>query len=242
VDALVAAAREGLREWFTDLRNDPTLLDEGHWMHALAARWSEEDAPVTDDTSQTPRIELRGNAPDALFGMVFAGVPVQFGEKYVSRRLQDLFDKGECSGLPTGRLCYDVVVPGLSKHLVLNYLLRTGSVARGSTVALADSPAGNDVGLTQYHTDGMPFVSVAAKANKCPEHLRSCHVGGNDEGSGAVVAHLVDVNRDGVSRENMITVQAVEDIAAAVRKELGVTLPPSASPLSPSASASSSSK
>ena len=60
MDALVAAAREGLREWFTDLRNDPTLLDEGHWMHALAARWSEEDAPVTQDASQTPRIELQG--------------------------------------------------------------------------------------------------------------------------------------------------------------------------------------
>ncbi len=94
-------------------------------------------------------------------------------------------------GQPTGRLCYDCVVPGLSKHLVLKYLLRTGVLTKGAAFALADSPAGNDVGLTQYHTDGMPFVSVAASVGKCPEHLRNCHVGGNDKGSGAFLAEIV---------------------------------------------------
>lgn len=38
MDGLVAAARQGLREWFSDLRDDRTLLEEGHFLHALAER------------------------------------------------------------------------------------------------------------------------------------------------------------------------------------------------------------
>ena len=139
IGKLVAAARAGLRAWFADLRDDPSLLAEGHWMHGLDLdRWSQEDAPITDDTAQTPRIELRARDEDAkddkddkddkdsattkattrrreVFGMVFAGVPVQHGDKYITSRLTGLLADGAVHGLPTGRLCYDVTVPGLSK-------------------------------------------------------------------------------------------------------------------------------
>lgn len=74
----------------------------------------------------------------------------------------------------------------------MKYLLRTGALARGSAIALADSPHGNDVGLTEYHLDGMPFVSVCDKINKVPKKLLDCHVGGNEIGSGAFLQQLVD--------------------------------------------------
>lgn len=44
---LVKAARAGLKAWFSDLRDDPSLLAEGHWLHGLAVRWSQEDAPLS---------------------------------------------------------------------------------------------------------------------------------------------------------------------------------------------------
>jgi hypothetical protein len=115
----VREARAGLRAWFADLRDDPSLIEASHFLQGLAKRWADEDAPVTDDSTQTPRIELRGKAPDELFGLVIAGVPVKFGDQYITKRLAFFFEDGEVHGLPTGRLCYDCVVPGLSKHLVL---------------------------------------------------------------------------------------------------------------------------
>jgi len=188
VDGLVAGIRAGLRAWFTDLESAPGLLDEGHFLHALAARWSKEDAPLTHDNSQTPRIELRGSAPDKLVGMVIAGVPVAFGEKYFGTVMRTYAQ--EITGTPAGRLCYDCVVPGLSKHLVLNYLLRTGSVARHTTCCIGDSPSGNDEGLTQYHSDGIPFISVCSSLSKVPEHLRPCHVGCNEVGASAFLSQI----------------------------------------------------
>jgi len=79
----VAGIRAGIRAWFTDLLATPSLLDEGHFLHSLASRWSAEDAPLTHDNTQTPRIELRGSPPHQLVGMVIAGVPVAFGVKYL---------------------------------------------------------------------------------------------------------------------------------------------------------------
>jgi hypothetical protein len=37
-----------------------------------------------------------------------------------------------------------VTVPGLGKHLVLDYLLRSKQITPGAVIAMADSPWGND--------------------------------------------------------------------------------------------------
>ena len=193
IDAVIEAARLSLRLWFADLAANPALLDAFPamaWLKALAPRWAREDAPVTNDANMTPRMELRGPSDTQVVGIMIAGIPTVYGDKYLTANLQPF--KGEISGQPTGRLCYDCVVPGLSKHLVLKYLLRTGALARGSAVALADSPSGNDKGLTEYHTDGMPFVSVCDSIIKVPSHLQNCHVGGNERGSGAFLQAMVD--------------------------------------------------
>jgi len=39
VDQLVAAVRAGMRRFYTDLKNDPSMLEEGNWIHGLAERW-----------------------------------------------------------------------------------------------------------------------------------------------------------------------------------------------------------
>jgi hypothetical protein len=76
-------------------------------------------------------------------------VPVEHGNKYITEYISTF--KNQVDGLPTGRLCYDIVVPGLNKHLVLKYLLRCGLIAKGAAIAIADSPSGNDEGLTILH-------------------------------------------------------------------------------------------
>lgn len=48
VNKLIAQARFGMKEWFSDLKKDPSLLDAGHWLHGLAEKWSMEDAPVSN--------------------------------------------------------------------------------------------------------------------------------------------------------------------------------------------------
>ena len=111
---------------------------------------------------------------------------------------------------------------------MLNYLLRTGVLTKGAAFALADSPAGNDVGLTQFHDCGMPFVSVSADVAKCPEHLRSCHVGGNERGSGAFLQEVVkqwgSVGEGGFHRlkgsDGRLTVRKVEELAEAAAEGL----------------------
>jgi len=97
VKALVDEARTGLKEWFTDLQATPSLLeDSAHFLHGLASRWSIEDAPVSNDPSQTPRIELRGeegaslsdeSRNDQLYGCAVFGIPAILGDKYLTRRL-----------------------------------------------------------------------------------------------------------------------------------------------------------
>jgi hypothetical protein len=222
IDSIVAAARAGLKQWFTDLKENPSLLDEKHWLHGKCERWCKEDAPVTNDPDMTPRIELRGPSDTQVVGVMIAGIPIQYGDKYLASNFKPFSD--EISGQPTGRLCYDCVVPGLSKHLVLKYLLRTGALARGSAIALADSPHGNDVGLTEYHTDGMPFVSVCDKIKKVPKHLLDCHVGGNEIGSGAFLQQLVDrwEKAGGFHRteanQDPLSLHTVQDLAEAAAK------------------------
>lgn len=126
-------------------------------------------------------------------GLMIVGVPIKYGQRYIGEEMspytssgaEDTQDKVE--GQPTGRLCYDVVVPGLNKHLVLAYLLRSGVIARGRTLVIADSPSGNDEGLTKFHNHGIPFISVCKDVHKVPKDLSSCHVGGNAVGSSAAL-------------------------------------------------------
>jgi hypothetical protein len=74
---------------------------------ALAPRWAKEDAPVTNDADQTPRIELRGPSDTQVVGIMIAGIPTVYGDKYLTANLAPF--KEEISGQPTGRLCYDCV-------------------------------------------------------------------------------------------------------------------------------------
>ena len=122
-----------------------------------------------------------------------AGVPVQYGSQY----LGDAIVQGELEGQPTGRLCFDYVVPGLNKRLVLDWMLREGTLqlTDGVAVAFGDSPAGNDSGLAFYHETGIPFVSVCEHARKVPPRLLDCHVGANELGAGAAISLLVQVQQ-----------------------------------------------
>jgi hypothetical protein len=59
VDLVVAGARQGIKQWFSDLKKDPKLLDKGQfWLLGLADKWCLEDAPLTSDVEQVPRIEV----------------------------------------------------------------------------------------------------------------------------------------------------------------------------------------
>lgn len=96
VNALVDEARIGLKEWFKDLQTTPILLgDASHFLHGIASRWSIEDAPLTNDSNQTPRIELRGEGSslsvdtesEQSYGCTIFGVPAGLGDKYFTRRL-----------------------------------------------------------------------------------------------------------------------------------------------------------
>jgi hypothetical protein len=65
----VSEARAGLKQWFNDLHATPALLaDQSHFLHGLASQWRHEDAPVTSDPDQTPRIELRGPSDTQVAG------------------------------------------------------------------------------------------------------------------------------------------------------------------------------
>jgi hypothetical protein len=74
VDEIVIAIQGGIKQWFKDLKEDPSLLEPNHWLHAKCDQYSMEDAPVTNDIHITPRIELRGSPDTGIFGLVVAGV------------------------------------------------------------------------------------------------------------------------------------------------------------------------
>lgn len=179
VEAAIVKLRVGLRSFYTDLKNDPSMLEASSWIHKLAERWSVEDAPLSVDPAQTPRIEVRGDLEKGeVVGIMVAGVPVAYGSKY----LGDCLVPGEIEGQPTGRLCFDFIVAGLSKRLVVDWLLREKIISKtgGVTVCFGDSPGGNDAGLAVYHEEGIPFVSVCDTVSKVPARLMDCHVGNNE--------------------------------------------------------------
>ena len=93
-------------------------------------------------------------------------------------------------GHPAGNNCFDCIPRGLSKALVVEYLIGTGELVAGCAVALGDSPAGNDEGLTRWHREGIPFVSVDPAA--VPTTLGDCHVTllSNARASAAVLTRL----------------------------------------------------
>lgn len=82
VDEIVMEVRRSIRSFFTDLKADRTMLEPSNFLYTLADVYSQTDAPVTNDNTQTPRIELRGERPGHVFGAVIVGVPVQFSDKY----------------------------------------------------------------------------------------------------------------------------------------------------------------
>ena len=56
--------------------------------------------------------------------------------------------------------------------------------------------SGNDAGLTAYHMDGIPFVSVCEHDKKVPEPLMPWHTGHNERGSGATISRLADLQKE----------------------------------------------
>ena len=212
VARLVQIGREGLARFFTELGQDEdaSIIQEGDPLAFLRTLVGTADAthpPVSEDVSRVKRIEIREGGS----AVVFVGIPSRVGERYltVPDDLAHLVD-----GKPTGRMCFDCVPTGLSKSLVVDFLLQTGEVVPGRAVALGDQPMGNDAGLTQWHPEGsvgssdqpegmteaaaaraIPFISVAERSEMVPPHLQAWHVrahGGNVGASGAVLHALAD--------------------------------------------------
>lgn len=190
-------------------------------MHFLKG-WDENDAPVSCDTSQCPRIEVReGNG-----AVVFVGVPSTLGGNYfaVPDSIIHIVD-----GKPTGRSCFDCVPQGMSKAIVTKHLLSTGEVVAGQSLAIGDQPAGNDEGLTRWHTAAakgeaaIPFVSVSERDRVVPDFLSSCHVTriSNADASGKVLDALADqlqqvAGADGVLQ---MSVEAASALVCQVNKD-----------------------
>ena len=91
---------------------------------------------------------------------------------------------------------------GLSKALVVNYLNgessegpATNGLTLGRALALGDQPLGNDEGLTRWHEEGMPFVSVAESSEMVPRHLADFHITrlSNVDAAAAFLAALADL-------------------------------------------------
>lgn len=152
VAELVDVGRGGLARFFRELRADAAhalvdpQTDPLGFLVAKAqsnAAYSDE-APLSTDVDLVPRIEVReGNS-----AVVFVGVPSRLGASYyrVPPSLAALVD-----GKPTGRMCFDCIPQGLSKTLVLDYLIARREVVPGRAVCFGDQPAGNDEGLTAWH-------------------------------------------------------------------------------------------
>jgi len=191
VDALVKLGQEVLHEYFSELKAQPSLLRNELLSHLhAAAQQLPCTVPVTTDVQVVPRVEVRGNGKS----VVYVGIPSSDSARYVQHRLQLLgFDM---EAKPAGRLCYDILPAGVSKHLVLDWVLQqeaSPSSVSGSgrcrAVAVGDRPAGNDVGLTRH--EAVPFVSVCEAPDTVPPILRHRAVGHNVRGAAEVLRALV---------------------------------------------------
>ena len=209
IGQLVEIGRAGLARFHHELKADTThaLIDPASDPLAFLCRLENSDyldcAPLSTDVNKVPRIEVREDGG----AVVFVGVPARLGAGYFS--IPDDLSR-EVDGKPTGRMCFDCIPQGLSKALVLDYLIEGGEVVPGRAVALGDQPAGNDEGLTRMHpssaaVDGasasasaassIPFLSVSERESMVPAHLRPWHVtrhGGNAAASGAVLGVIAD--------------------------------------------------
>ena len=215
VRELVEIGRRGLARFYDDLVTGSATVDKdgplGYLVPIAAKLRADREAagtdlairvPITDDGHQLPRIEVRQNNS----AVVFIGVPSSVGSDYfcVPDHLRPSVD-----GRPTGRNAFDCVPAGLDKSHVVRYLLRhrTDVMRRGRTVAMGGQPAGNDAGLTLWHTnngtgqpaadddDEIPFVSVSERENMVPSRLKDCHVSTvpNAEGSAKVLIKLAEM-------------------------------------------------
>ena len=205
VDDLISLGRAGLAQFYRDLGTPSETdrlvppNDSMAFLRSLPGTPDCEEAPLTTDVKRVPRIEIReGNA-----AVVFVGVPVRHGNAYFSipPRLGHLVD-----GKATGRSCFDCLPAGLSKSLVLDFLLEAGEITPGRVVAFGDQPAGNDEGLTRWHPkeggdgDGgeegvIPFVSVSERREMVPDHLQAWHClsgGGNAASAARALSMLVE--------------------------------------------------
>ena len=222
IDILIESGRAGIRRFFADLREDPSLVDANGPLSYLL-QCDAESVPVTQDDQQVPRIEVR----DGNSAVVFVGVPSSINHQYfsVDPRVADVVD-----GRPTGRACFDCVPKGLDKSLVVEHLIETGVVSGGGSscgrytpssgdlggargdggraLALGDQPLGNDEGLTRWHRGGeggggagagevvdIPFVSVSEAERMVPPHLREAHITSacNAEASARLLNAIADM-------------------------------------------------
>ena len=195
VRQLVAVGHAGLVSFYRDFTADPSLVaSEGRHacLHEYLRCDDARDPPITIDRTHYPRIEVR----DGNSAVVFYGCPVNLGTRYfvVPEGLSAIVD-----GRPAGNNCFDCIPRGLSKALVVEYLIGTGELSAGRAVAVGDSPAGNDEGLTRWHRHGIPFVSVSEDAGAVPTPLADCHITrlSNARVSAAMLAQLANVEMSG---------------------------------------------
>jgi len=193
VRELAEVGRSGLVAFYEDFAQDRSMVAAAGphaCLHDYVGCADAREPPVTTDKGSYPRVEVReGNS-----AVVFLGVPVGLGTRYftVPDGLLSIVD-----GRPAGNNCFDCIPRGLSKSLVVEYLMRTGEVTAGRAVALGDSPAGNDEGLTRWHQSGIPFISVGTGV--VPTHLSDCHITrlSHAEASAAVLSRLAALNMQG---------------------------------------------
>eukprot|EP00966_Prymnesium_polylepis_P063311 1469074-Prymnesium_polylepis.1 len=192
VEQLTAIGQSGLKRFFEDLAQNSSLVAT-HGPHAfLHDAVGSQDArapPVTTDKAHYPRVEVREGSS----AVVYYGVPAPLGAQYftIPEGLQNIVD-----GHGAGHNCFDCIPRGLSKALVVDYLLSKGELTAGRAIALGDSPSGNDEGLTRWHPRGIPFVTVCAGTAAVPIGLSGCHVRtvSGAEASAAVLRKLLPMD------------------------------------------------
>ena len=126
VAALVDEGRAGLARFYHDLAADGSLIDPQSEVAFLAKlppdRPEVDAAPISTDVGHVPRIEIREGGS----AVVFVGVPSRLGSRYFSLppQLTPIVD-----GKGTGRMCFDCIPRGLSKSLVMDFLIQRGEVS-----------------------------------------------------------------------------------------------------------------
>mmetsp|Transcript_37268 Transcript_37268/g.58239 ORF Transcript_37268/g.58239 Transcript_37268/m.58239 type:complete len:260 (+) Transcript_37268:118-897(+) len=205
VQKLIGVGRLGIKRYYQMLKAQPEVYRDERfpWMETLASEGVEE-VEVSLDGDVVPRIEVRG----VRSSVIYVGIPASFANEMYGEALEPFCQ--EVEWMPTGRLSVDCLPKGVGKQRVVDFLLNSGKVKRGHTLCLGDRPTGNDKGLTLWHTNGIPFVSVCENQAQVPGELLDLHVGGNANGAASFLQTLVDTMRKEAKADSPLSAALVQ--------------------------------